>query len=77
MTALSERLKLLRKRKDLTQEQLADYMGISPQAVSRWETGATSPDISALPMLADLFGITVDELLGVNEIEKQKEIRSV
>ena len=77
MTALSERLKLLRKRKDLTQEQLADYMGISPQAVSRWETGVTSPDISALPMLADLFGITVDELLGVNEIEKQKEITAI
>ena len=77
MTVLSERLKLLRKRKDLTQEQLADYMGIYPQAVSRWETGATSPDISALPMLADLFGITVDELLGVNETEKQKEITAI
>ena len=77
MTALSERLKLLRKRKDLTQEQLAEYMGVSPQAVSRWETGATSPDISALPMLADLFDITVDELLGVNEAEKQREIRAV
>ena len=77
MSALSERLKLLRKRKDLTQEQLADYMGVSPQAVSRWETGATSPDISALPMLADLFEISVDELLGVNEAVKQKEIDSV
>ena len=77
MTALSERLKLLRKKKDLTQEQLADYMGVSPQAVSRWETGATSPDISALPMLADLFEITVDELLGVNDAAKQKEIAAV
>lgn len=77
MTVLSDRLKLLRKQKDLTQEQLADYMCVSPQAVSRWETGATSPDISALPMLADLFGITVDELLGVNETEKRKEISSI
>ena len=77
MTSLSERLKLLRKQKDLTQEQLADYMGVSPQAVSRWETAATSPDISALPMLADLFEITVDELLGVNAAAKQKEIAAV
>ncbi|MBQ7699862.1 MAG: helix-turn-helix transcriptional regulator [Clostridia bacterium] len=52
-------------------------MGISPQAVSRWETGVTSPDISALPVLAGLFGITVDELLGVNDKEKLKEISSV
>ena len=77
MNVLSEKLKLLRKKKDLTQEQLADYMGVSPQAVSRWETGVTSPDISALPMLSDLFEITVDELLGVNEAEKQKEIAAI
>ena len=74
---LCEKLKMLRKMKDLTQEQLADYICISPQAVSRWETGATSPDITALPTLAELFGITVDELLGVDEKEKQKEISSV
>ena len=74
MLSLSDRLKMLRKKKNLTQEQVADYMCVSPQAVSRWETGATSPDISALPMLADLFGVTVDELLGVNEAEKRKEI---
>ena len=77
MTALNERLKILRKMKDLTQEQLADYMGVSPQAVSRWETGATSPDISALPLLAELFGITVDELLGIDEAAKRDEISSV
>lgn len=74
MIILSERLKMLRKMKDLTQEQLADYMGVSPQAVSRWETGATSPDISALPMLAELFNITVDELLGIDEKAKHEEI---
>ena len=77
MTSLADRLKTLRRRKDLTQEQLADYMCVTPQAVSRWETGATSPDISALPVLAELYGITVDELLGVNETEKRKKIDSV
>ena len=77
MASLSERLKTLRKTKDMTQEQLAEYMGVSPQAVSRWETGATSPDISALPQLADLFGISIDELLGYDDVERQKEISSV
>ncbi|MBO4405629.1 MAG: helix-turn-helix transcriptional regulator [Alphaproteobacteria bacterium] len=77
MVSLSERLKALRKTKDMTQEQLAEYMGVSPQAVSRWETGATSPDISALPQLADLFGISIDELLGYDETERHKEISSV
>ena len=61
MSNFNERLKKLRKQKDLTQEQLAEYMGVSPQAVSRWETGATCPDISALPLLAALFNITVDQ----------------
>ncbi len=71
---LSERLRYLRRQKDYTQEQLAAYLGISSQAVSRWETGATSPDISLLPMLGECFGVTMDELLGVNEEEKRREI---
>ncbi|MBQ8368563.1 MAG: helix-turn-helix transcriptional regulator [Clostridia bacterium] len=71
---LSERLRTMRKAADYTQEQLAEFLGISSQAVSRWETGATSPDISLLPQLAELFRVTVDELLGVNETEKRREI---
>ncbi len=77
MTNLGERLKMLRKINDLTQEQLSDYMGVSPQAVSRWETGVTSPDISALPQLAELFNISVDELLGIDEKKKEAEIATV
>jgi transcriptional regulator with XRE-family HTH domain len=63
MTQFNERLKALRKSKDLTQEQTAEYLGVSPQAVSRWECGATCPDISALPQLAELFNITVTNCL--------------
>lgn len=77
MINFNERIKKLRKQKDLTQEQLAEYMGISPQAVSRWETGASCPDISALPQLAELFGLTIDELLGVNEKKKRREINDI
>ena len=57
---------IARKRKELglTQEQLAGELGISYQAVSKWENELSSPDISSLPLLADLFGITIDELFG-------------
>ena len=77
MTNFNERLKKLRKQKDITEEQLAEYMGVSPQTVSRWETGVTCPDISALPSLAQLFNITVDELLGMNEMDKHREINAI
>ena len=60
---IGKRIAFLRKEKGLTQEELAQHMGISPQAVSKWENDQTCPDISALPKLARLFGITVDELL--------------
>ncbi len=62
----------LRKEKGLTQEQLANELGISYQAVSKWENELSSPDISALPLLADIFGVTVDALFG-REPEKQEE----
>ena len=64
---IGKRIALLRKEKGLTQEELAQHMGISPQAVSKWENDQTCPDISALPKLARLFGVTVDELLEGRE----------
>lgn len=54
----------LRKEQGLTQMQLADTLGITFQAVSNWERGLSMPDISELPELAELFGSTIDELLG-------------
>lgn len=61
---LGERIKYHRKRLGLTQEQLADRLGVSAQAVSKWENNQSCPDISILPEIADLFGISIDELLG-------------
>lgn len=60
---IGKRIAALRKEKGLTQEELADHMGVSPQAVSKWENDQTCPDISALPKLARLLGVSVDELL--------------
>jgi len=64
MNGIGERLKELRKKNALTQERLAESLGISYQAVSKWETGAASPDLSLIIPLAKLFHISTDELLG-------------
>ena len=64
---IGKRIAFFRKEKGLTQEELAQHMGISPQAVSKWENDQTCPDISALPKLSRLFGVTVDELLEGRE----------
>ena len=53
----------LRKQRGLTQQQLADKLNLSNKTISKWESGAGSPDISNLPILAEALGITVDELL--------------
>ena len=83
---IGKRIAHLRKEKGLTQEELASHMGISPQAVSKWENDQTCPDISALPKLARLFGVTVDELLeGKQELpaarvlppEQRKDIKDM
>ena len=60
---IGKRIALLRKEKGMTQEDLANAMGVSPQAVSKWENDQTCPDISALPKLSKLLGVTADELL--------------
>ena len=58
------RIAVHRKRMHLTQEQLADKLGITAQAVSKWENDQSCPDINTLPLLADIFGISTDTLLG-------------
>lgn len=63
----------LRKEHGMTQEQLANALGITFQAVSKWENGVSSPDISTLPLLADLFGVSVDQLLGRETLPAAEE----
>lgn len=70
---IGDTIKYLRKEKDITQDELADILGVSYQSVSRWETGTCYPDMELLPVISDFFGVTVDKLLGVNEnIEREK-----
>lgn len=77
MISFNERLKALRKQNDLTQEQLAEYLGVTSQAVSHWECGTTCPDISLLPRLAYLFHVTTDALLGVDLQRTDEAIQEI
>ena len=61
---LGRRIAQLRKEKELKQDDLAQMLDVSPQAVSKWENDQTCPDISLLPRLASILGVTVDELLS-------------
>ena len=63
---IGENIKRLRLQKELTQEVLAEFLGISFQSISRWERGESYPDITMLPVIANFFDVTVDELLTVN-----------
>ena len=67
MVRIGKNIARLRKEAGLTQMGLADAMGISFQAVSNWERGQTMPDISKLPQLAAILGVSVDGLLGAEE----------
>lgn len=71
---LSENIKRLRLEKELTQETLSEFLGVTSQSVSNWERGESYPDITMLPEIAGFFKVSVDELLGVNRAEDEKEI---
>lgn len=60
----------LRKEQEITQTALAEYLSVSPQAVSRWENGVSVPDVCLLPQLAAFFNVSIDELFGTTDYEK-------
>jgi len=74
---MGETIKRLRKEKDMTQEQLAEYLNLSAQAVSRWELNSTLPDITLVPLLANIFGVTTDLLLGVDVTTMENRIGDI
>ena len=76
METLNERIKQLRKDKGWTQGQLAEQLGVTDKAVSKWEVGEANPDISLLVKMAQLFGVTVDYLLTGVAPEKEVIIKS-
>ena len=70
---IGEKIKTLRKKANITQEKLADYLGITFQSISRWESGICYPDLELLPAIANYFKITADELLGIGIMNKQEK----
>ena len=74
---IGNKLKKLRRDKDLTQEEVATHLGISYQAISKWERGDGYPDITMLPTLANYFGVSVDELIGMEEISSAKKLDEI
>ena len=70
--AIGENIRNFRKKNDLTQEALADRLGVTYQSISRWENGTTYPDLELIPAIAEVLTVTVDELLGMPQLEKEK-----
>lgn len=72
---LGEKIRSLRKRKNISQEVLAQYLGISFQAVSKWENGDTMPDVTLIPALASFFEVSTDELFDFNRLETERKVQ--
>lgn len=71
---IGEKIKFLRRGQDMTQEELAEQLGVSCQSVSRWENGNCYPDMELLPVIAGTFGVTVDNLLGMDAAAEQAAV---
>lgn len=71
---INEQIAFLRKQKGLTQEELANALGVTNQAVSKWESAQCCPDIQLLPTIAEMFDVSVDELLGYKAASTTSDI---
>jgi len=67
----------LRKEKKITQVQLAEKLGVSEQAISKWENNQCAPDVSLFPIIADYFGVSIDRLFGYHVNSYSNEVKSI
>lgn len=74
---LGEKIKFYRKQKNISQEVFANYLGVSFQAVSKWECGSTMPDVTLIPAIASFFGVSTDELFDFNLLEMEKQVEAI
>ena len=73
---MGEKILNMRKARGWSQEELAERIGVTRQAVSRWEAGGSYPDMNLIPSIANYFGVTIDELFGYhNERESKTHFR--
>ena len=73
---LGKKIRQLRFKAGLTQEQLAEKMGVGPQSVSKWENAVAMPDISSLPLLAEVFGVSIDDLFDLTAEQRFNRIEN-
>lgn len=71
---LGEKIRTLRKSRNISQEVLANYLGVSFQAVSKWEKGETLPDVTLIPAIACFFEVSTDELFDFNRLETEQKV---
>lgn len=74
---IGQKIRKLRKDKGITQEHLARFLGVSYQAVSKWENNIAFPDISIIPALADYFQVSIDELFGYKKERNREDIEKI
>ncbi len=74
---IGNQIKQLRLRRGITQEAMAQHFGVTPQAVSKWERGAATPDIGMLPGLSAYFGVTIDELFALTDETRMERIENM
>lgn len=70
-------IKSLRRNQKITQDELATALGVTPQAISRWESENGYPDIELLPLIANFFSVSIDELLGYRKSEREEELTRI
>lgn len=74
---VGNQIRQLRLRRGITQEAMAQHLGVTPQAVSKWERGAATPDISLLPAISAYFGVTIDELFALSDDTRMERIQNM
>ena len=74
---IGSRIRELRAKRKVSQEKLAEHLGLTFQAVSKWENGVSQPDIALIPLIADYFGVSTDELFGMNRLEREKRVEDI
>lgn len=74
---IGEKIRSLRKQKNISQEVLAQYLGVTFQAVSKWENGDCLPDVAMIPAIASFFEVSTDELFDFNRLETERKVQQI
>ena len=74
---IGNQIKQFRLRRNITQDALAQHLGVTAQAVSKWERGIATPDIAMLPDISAYFGVTIDELFALSDDTRMERIQNM